>query len=141
MRAAVVRLHLRGITLLMHDFGGPVGMGLAARHPERIARVISANGPTPFGQPDLSSRLIAKAQVSPWFQWILKAESKQRLDARLCRALRRASRLPGRDRPGKGICDRRASIRNARRRGYSRTRRCIRCRAWAITALKMRPKR
>ncbi|GJI96006.1 hypothetical protein RugamoR57_27240 [Duganella caerulea] len=76
----VLALDLRKVTLLMHDFGGPVGMGLAARHPERIARVISANGPTPFGQSDLSSRLVANAQVSPWFQWILKAEAEQRLE-------------------------------------------------------------
>lgn len=76
----VLALDLRTVTLLMHDFGGPVGMGLAARHPERIARVISANAPTPFGQADLFSRLTANAQISPWFQWILKAESEQRLE-------------------------------------------------------------
>ncbi len=49
-------------------------MGLAARHPERIKSIISINGPTPFGQPDLVDRLIANANVSPWFQWILQAE-------------------------------------------------------------------
>jgi cis-3-alkyl-4-acyloxetan-2-one decarboxylase len=72
---------LRDITLVLHDFGGPVGMGLAARHPERIRRVISVNGPTAFGQPDAIDRLMANAQVSPWFQWILKAESEGRLEA------------------------------------------------------------
>ncbi|MFS8049933.1 alpha/beta fold hydrolase [Rhizobium sp. BR 314] len=29
----VLALDLRDITLVMHDFGGPVGMGLACRHP------------------------------------------------------------------------------------------------------------
>jgi haloalkane dehalogenase len=76
----VLALDLRGITLLMHDFGGPVGMGLAARHPERIARIVSANGPTPFGQDDLPARLAANAQVSPWFQWILHANEEKRLE-------------------------------------------------------------
>ena len=76
----VLALDLRGITLVMHDFGGPVGMGLAARHPDRIRRIVSTNGPTPFGQPDLIERLMANAQVSPWFQWILKAESEGRLE-------------------------------------------------------------
>lgn len=70
----VLALDLRDITLVMHDFGGPVGMGMAARHPDRIRRVISTNGPTPFGQTDLLERLIANAEVSPWFQWIARAE-------------------------------------------------------------------
>lgn len=71
----VLALDLRGITLVMHDFGGPAGMGLAARHPDRIRRVISTNGPTPFGQPDLLERLTTNAGFSPWFQWIVKAEA------------------------------------------------------------------
>jgi len=69
----VLALDLRNITLVMHDFGGPVGMGLAARHPGRILRVVSANGPVPFGQADLFERLTANAGASPWFQWIAKA--------------------------------------------------------------------
>jgi cis-3-alkyl-4-acyloxetan-2-one decarboxylase len=76
----VLALDLRGITLVMHDFGGPAGMGLAARHPDRIRRIVSVNGPTGFGQPDIAERLMANAQVSPWFQWILKAESEGRLE-------------------------------------------------------------
>ena len=76
----VLALDLRAITLVLHDFGGAVGMGFAARHPDRIRRIVSANGPTPFGQPDLVERLTANAMVSPWFQWILKAESEGRLE-------------------------------------------------------------
>lgn len=70
----VLALDLTGVTLVMHDFGGPVGMGLAIRHPDRIRRIVSVNGPTPAGQPDLLERVTANAAVSPWFQWILKAE-------------------------------------------------------------------
>ncbi|MFT4046857.1 MAG: alpha/beta fold hydrolase [Solimonas sp.] len=77
----VLALDLRAVTLVLHDFGGSVGMGLAARHPDRIRRIVSTNGPTPFGQPDLLERLTANARVSPWFQWILKAESEGRLEA------------------------------------------------------------
>ena len=76
----VLALDLRGITLVMHDFGGPVGMGLAARHPDRIRRIISTNGPVSFGQASAIERLTANAQVSPWFQWIMKAESEGRLE-------------------------------------------------------------
>ena len=59
LEAFVLALGLTDITLVMHDFGGPVGMALAARHPERIRRIISGNGPTPFGQADSMDRLIA----------------------------------------------------------------------------------
>ncbi|KAF1004733.1 MAG: Haloalkane dehalogenase [Luteibacter sp.] len=76
----VLSLGLRDITLVMHDFGGPVGMGLAARHPQRIRRVISTNGPTPYGQADLFDRLAGNAQEAPWFRWIAKAESEGRLE-------------------------------------------------------------
>lgn len=77
----VLALDLTDITLVMHDFGGPVGMGLAARHPDRIRRVISTNGPTPFGQPDLIGPLMANAGTAPWFQWILKAQADGSLDS------------------------------------------------------------
>lgn len=76
----VLALDLREITLVLHDFGGPVGMGLAIRHPDRIKRVISVNGPTPFGQADLLDRLTANAGVSPWFQWIMKAANDGTLE-------------------------------------------------------------
>ena len=76
----VLALGLREVTLVMHDFGGPVGMGFASRHPDRIRRIISINGPTPFGQATLGDRLRANAEVSPWFQWRLKAEAGGRLD-------------------------------------------------------------
>ena len=77
----ILALDLHDITLVMHDFGGPTGMGLAARHPDRIRRVISANGPTAFGQVDLVERFLANAEVSPWFQWILKAEKNGSLES------------------------------------------------------------
>lgn len=77
----VLALDLADITLVMHDFGGPVGMGLAARHPHRIRRLISTNGPTPFGQLDLLERVTANAAVSPWFRWIAQAEADGSLEA------------------------------------------------------------
>lgn len=72
----VLALDLKNLTLVMHDFGGPAGMGLAIRHPDRIRRIVSVNGPTPAGQPDLIERLIANVGVSPWFQWVIKAEKE-----------------------------------------------------------------
>ena len=72
----VLALDLRDLTLVMHDFGGPTGIGVAIRHPDRIKRIVSVNGPTPVGQPDLIERVTANVAVSPWFQWILKAEQE-----------------------------------------------------------------
>ena len=71
---------LSNLTLVMHDFGGPVGMGLAIRHPDRVKRIVSVNGPTPLGQSDLIERLTANASVAPWFQWILRAEADGTLE-------------------------------------------------------------
>ncbi len=76
----VLALDLHGISLIMHDFGGPVGMGLAARQPNRMARVISVNGPVAFGQPELEQAFAANLQGSPWFQWIMQAESEGKLE-------------------------------------------------------------
>ena len=74
LESVALALDLRDITLVMHDFGGPAGMGLAIRHPDRIRRVVSIDGPTPLGQPDLIDHVMANAAVSPWFNWIQKAE-------------------------------------------------------------------
>ncbi|MCG8590526.1 MAG: alpha/beta fold hydrolase [Proteobacteria bacterium] len=76
LERVVLALDLRELTLVMHDFGGPAGMGLAIRHPERIKRIVSVNGPTPAGQPNLVDRITANVAAAPWFQWILKAEKE-----------------------------------------------------------------
>ena len=39
----VLALDLRAITLVVHDWGGPIGLGLARRHPGRIARLVITN--------------------------------------------------------------------------------------------------
>lgn len=36
-------LDLRGLTLVLHDWGGPIGMALAARQPDRVARIVATN--------------------------------------------------------------------------------------------------
>jgi haloalkane dehalogenase len=43
LRALVEALDLRDVTLVVHDFGGPIGLPLALDLPERIARVIVVN--------------------------------------------------------------------------------------------------
>ena len=76
----VLDLELRDITLVMHDFGGPAGIGLAIRHPDRIKRIISTNGPTPLGQPGLGDALAKNGGASPWFSWIAKAYAEGTLE-------------------------------------------------------------
>ena len=39
----VLDLDLRDITLVVHDWGGPIGLGFARRHPERIASLVVTN--------------------------------------------------------------------------------------------------
>lgn len=72
----VMDLDLNNLTLVMHDFGGPTGIGFAIRYPDRIKRIVSVDGPTPMGQPDLVERITSNVADSPWFQWIIKAEEE-----------------------------------------------------------------
>lgn len=39
----VLKLDLRNITLCVHDWGGAIGFGFAARHPDRIKRLVISN--------------------------------------------------------------------------------------------------
>ncbi len=43
LEALVTVLDLRDITLVLQDWGGPIGLGMAARHPERIKAIIAFN--------------------------------------------------------------------------------------------------
>ena len=39
----LLALDVRNMTLVLHDWGGPVGLGFAVRHPERIHRLVLMN--------------------------------------------------------------------------------------------------
>ncbi len=43
LEALVESLNLKNITLVLHDWGGAIGMGFAVRHPEKIARIVVFN--------------------------------------------------------------------------------------------------
>jgi haloalkane dehalogenase len=43
LEALLLHLDVRDITLILHDWGGPVGLGFATRHPERIKRLVLLN--------------------------------------------------------------------------------------------------
>jgi cis-3-alkyl-4-acyloxetan-2-one decarboxylase len=43
LETLISRLALERVTLVMHDWGGPIGMGYAVRHPTRVARFVVFN--------------------------------------------------------------------------------------------------
>jgi haloalkane dehalogenase len=43
LETLLLSLDLRELTLVLHDWGGPVGLGFAVRHPARIKRLILTN--------------------------------------------------------------------------------------------------
>jgi haloalkane dehalogenase len=61
-------LDLRGITLVGQDWGGLIGLRLAAEHPERFARLVAANTGLPTGDhpmPDIWHRFKDVMQNAP----------------------------------------------------------------------------
>ena len=51
------------VTLVLHDWGGPIGMGYAVRHPERIRRIVLLNTAAFF---------LPKAKPMPWQLWMAR---------------------------------------------------------------------
>jgi haloalkane dehalogenase len=49
VRSLVEQLDLRGITLVCQDWGGLIGLRIAAEHPDRFARIVAANTFLPTG--------------------------------------------------------------------------------------------
>jgi haloalkane dehalogenase len=70
VEALLDHLGVRGkITLILHDWGGMIGLGYAARHPERIARIVATN--------TSCTRLPAGKR----FPWLLRVGRNTRLGA------------------------------------------------------------
>ncbi|MGD8282135.1 MAG: alpha/beta fold hydrolase [Gemmatimonadota bacterium] len=62
----LLHLDLRDVTLVMQDWGGPIGSQFAYRHPDRVKRLVVMNtfagGQAPAGTPQVADY--------PWFQWV-----------------------------------------------------------------------
>jgi haloalkane dehalogenase len=43
LRALIEHLNLRDFTLIVHDFGGPIGLSYAVEHPENVRRLVLFN--------------------------------------------------------------------------------------------------
>ena len=71
----IEELDLRNITLVMQDWGGPMGAVIAARHPDRMKRFVAMN--TIFG----TDRSVRKERLTPWFEAIKTMEEAGQLEA------------------------------------------------------------
>jgi cis-3-alkyl-4-acyloxetan-2-one decarboxylase len=92
LEALLESLGLReNLTLALHDWGGMIGMGFAARHPERIKRLIVSNTgafPLPKSKPFPWSLWLGRnTRLGAWL--ILKRNAFCRLAARWCVARRK----------------------------------------------------
>jgi haloalkane dehalogenase len=54
----VTSLDLSGITLVCQDWGGPIGMGVLARQPDRFARVVAGNTMLHTAESELDGRIV-----------------------------------------------------------------------------------
>lgn len=58
------RLDLRRLTLVGQDWGGLIGLRVAAEHPERVARIVAANTGLPTGDTPLSEAFLSWQRYS-----------------------------------------------------------------------------
>lgn len=73
--ALIEELDLQNITLVMQDWGGPMGTVVASRHPDRMKRFVAMN--TIFG----TDRNVREVRLSPWFTAIKELEEAGQLEA------------------------------------------------------------
>jgi haloalkane dehalogenase len=68
LTALIEALDLRDITLVMQDWGGPIGVGYAVRHPDRIHSLVLMN--TVVGYGTARRRDLPDPLETPWFRWV-----------------------------------------------------------------------
>ena len=73
--ALIEELDLRDITLVMQDWGGPIGAVIASRLPERMKRFVAMN--TVFG----TDRSVREEKLTPWFTAVKEMEDAGQLEA------------------------------------------------------------
>ncbi len=71
----IEELELRDITLVMQDWGGPMGAVIASRYPDRMKRFVAMN--TIFG----TDRNVREERLTPWFSAIKAMEDAGQLEA------------------------------------------------------------
>jgi len=68
LTAFIDDLSLSDITLVIQDWGGPMGAAFAIRHPDKVKRLVVMNTLTGYGG------VTPRPERTPWFEWIAKHE-------------------------------------------------------------------
>ena len=72
LEALLLDLDLRDLTLVMQDWGGPIGGQFALRHPERVKRIVLIDSFINLPGPPPAGATRAEMQSwSPWFELVL----------------------------------------------------------------------
>ena len=79
LTALIETLDLRDITLVMQDWGGPIGIGYAVRHPGRVHSLVLMN--TVCGYGSAGRRDLPNPVETPWFRWIREGMATGRTEA------------------------------------------------------------
>ena len=79
LTALIESLDLRDITLIMQDWGGPIGIGFAVRHPERVHSLVLMN--TVCGYGTSGRRDLPNPVETPWFRWVREGLPDGRTEA------------------------------------------------------------
>ena len=79
LEALLLELDLDDITLVMQDWGGPIGGGFAFRHVDRVKRLCLINTIVPLGLP-LKQELFPRNAETEWFRWVRSAHADGTLE-------------------------------------------------------------
>jgi haloalkane dehalogenase len=79
LTALIEALDLRDITLVMQDWGGPIGTGYAVRHSERVHSLVYMNTLQGYGA--AGRRDVPNPLETPWFRWIREGLPTGRTEA------------------------------------------------------------
>lgn len=97
LRDFIEGLDLKEITLVVHDWGGLIGLGVLGEIPEKFARIVILNTALPIGDRPLPAAFKlwrTFARSTPYLSpgWIVKAGTYQR--SKISRAVRRVYNAP-----------------------------------------------
>ena len=67
LSALIDHLGLNSITLVMQDWGGPIGTAFTIRNPERVSRLVYMNTLAGYGE---VPKEVTRIRDSEWFTWI-----------------------------------------------------------------------
>lgn len=79
LAALIDALDLHDVTLVMQDWGGPIGVGYAVRYPDRVHSLVLMN--TVVGYGAAGRRDLPNPTDTPWFRWIRDGLSTGRTEA------------------------------------------------------------